>query len=523
MAKRAAIAAAVLLVVSTTFVVAQDRGNSGAVSGTVPTLAAENPPVPMTLAQCLKAAMEKNRRIDASRSAATAAEAQTKQARSAYWPELTLRSAMTRMDEAPNFVFPQSSITIPAGNMPIPSMTFTIPANAFGPGFPPVDVPLATPPSSISLPEQVYPIPEQNIKLMDRDNLFATAGLVFPLYTGGLRKAMLDQATSGLEAAKEEARRTDLDVEYDVKRAYYGCVLARRLLAIGEDSLARMEAVLDLTERMYKTGTERVKKTDYLRNKEAVETLRSMVAVLAEKDRTARAGLAIAVGLDWDAAIEPSENVVPFVQREIDLPALVQAGHRHNPDLARVKAGLAATEAKVREAKSGDLPKIAFTADVMRIWNDYDAGIVTPENKKMWKVGLGVEVPVFNGFRTRGQVAEARAREAKLRSEERLLQDKVALDVEQLAFRIHRGQEQERAARDAMDAAVENRELNTRAYQDDLVETKDVIEAQLFAAFLSAQYHLVRYDHLEAEFHMQFVVGSDLGWSPDGAAAPPAR
>lgn len=108
----------------------------------------------VTLKECLDIALKNNHQRTASQFALEAAEAQHQQALSAYWPQVTARAAYTSLDEDPNFIFPAKTI-------PVPSQTVTIPANAFGPGFPPVPVPLITPAGR-------FQVPEQDIKLMDR-------------------------------------------------------------------------------------------------------------------------------------------------------------------------------------------------------------------------------------------------------------------------------------------------------------------------------------------------------------------
>jgi outer membrane protein len=49
-----------------------------------------------------------------------------------------------------------------------------------------------------------------------------------------------------------------------------------------------------------------------------------------------------------------------------------------------------------------------------------------------------------------------------------------------------------------------------RAYQEGLVETKEVIEAQLMEALMSGQYQKVLYDHVEARAKLDFLVGGNL-------------
>lgn len=334
--------------------------------------------------------------------------------------------------------------------------------------------------------------------------------MIYPLYIGGMRSAINRQAAAGLEAAKQEVRRTDLQVMYDVTRMYYGGVLARKLVQTGEDALARLEVTLELTENLYKKGSGKTKKTDYLKHKVVVESLRSMLAVLKSNEQLARAALVNSMGLDWDTEIELSEEEIPFTPYQADLKELVGNAYRFNPDWARLNAGLAAMEAKVQEARSGHKPKIALLGKLEYIGNSYDAGIVGPEEEKSWLVGIGMELPVFNGFRTRNQVKEARARLGKLEGQKVLLREGLALQVQYLFLQMGRAQEQEEAAGEALNAAEDNRRLTVRAYQSDLMEVQDVVAAQLMEAFAVAQYQKVRYDHLGARAHLELVIGQEM-------------
>jgi outer membrane protein len=146
-------------------------------------------------------------------------------------------------------------------------------------------------------------------------------------------------------------------------------------------------------------------------------------------------------------------------------------------------------------------------ASLTLLVNSYDAGVVTPENKRMWTVGFGVEVPVFQGFRVSHQVGEAKGELKKLEQQLTLLRESIALEVRRACYRLEQALAQRKATRDAFDAASENRDLNTRAYQEELVETKDVIEAQLMEALLEAQHYKVLFDCVEAQATLEFVVG----------------
>lgn len=447
----------------------------------------------LTLQNCIDLALRNNHASSASRYSIEIAEAQHRQALSAYWPQVGIKATYSILDEDPNFIFPGRDISLPPG--------MTIPIN--------------TPYGPIEMSS--LPVPEQNVKLMDRQNFVASLNATLPLYTGGKISSIVRQADQGLRAAKEESRRTDLQVTYDTTRYYYGAVLGRQLLQIGRDTLSRMEVTLELTENLYTKGSGRLKKTDYLRSKTVVEWLRSAVSSLEANEKLAKAALTNSMAIPWDTPIEVAAAEIPFTPVRNDLHDLVSDSYRFNPDWARMEAGLIAAAAKISEARSGHLPKVGLFGNLNRIENSYDKGIVTPDNRNSWAVGIGLEIPLFDGLRTTNEVREAKSRLAKLKEQQILLREGLALQVKHLFIQLMKTQDQQASTESAAVSAEENRSLNERAYQEELVETKDVIEAQLMESLMKAQHLKTLYDHLEAQANLDFVVGKEVAALVEGA------
>ena len=444
---------------------------------------------PLTLDECIEIALKNNRRRPASQLAVALAEAQHQQALSAYWPQVHAEATYNWMDHDPNFVFPASSIQTPA-----------------------ITGVVATPlgPLPVNVPAQSITVPQQNVKLMDRATLATSLNLTLPVYTGGLRSALVRQAERGIDIAKQEARRTDLELIYDVRRMYYGAVLARELHRLSQEALDRLGVTLELTERLYQAGSERVKKTDYLRNKTAVEALRSMTAALVGNVSLAKAALTNTMGLAWERSVEPVAGVIPFLPMAGDLGALVGDAYTFNPDWAKIEEALKVAEARVDAAFSGHLPKVALFGTLTHLDNSANTGLMTAENKSSWTVGVGVSLPLFDGFKTTNQVREARARLARLKEQQVLLREGLALQVKHALIQLQAAAVQQEANGAAVRASEENRDLNERAYQEELVETKDVIEAQLIESLIKAQYQKSLYDHIDAQARLDFVIGREL-------------
>ncbi|MCL4813907.1 MAG: TolC family protein [Vicinamibacteraceae bacterium] len=464
-------------------------------------------PAALTLEACLAAALAHDGRGKAAAHGVEAAAARFGQARSSRYPSVSARMMATRLDEDPNFIFPSTGFAVPAGAIDVPATLFMLPANALGPGLPPINVPLPVPGATVQIPAQTFHVPAQDIRLMDKTLFSGSLGAMYALYTGGLAGARIEQAEAGVEAAREERRQTLAEIQFDVTRTYYGIVLARKLHRVASDTWERMQVTLELTESLYKTGSGRVKKTDYLRHSAMVDTIASMVAEIEAQERVARAALAVLIG--WR---EPGDPEVADLDFPPEAPSAWAAPVEHvverNPTIGQALAGLAALHAGITAARAGHLPKVGLFADLHLIGNSYNAGAVTPQNKTTWAVGIGVEVPIFQGFRVAKEVEEARAAHRQLEQQLAALRDGIALEARRATVAIDKSVAQHATARRAYASATENRELHVRAYQDELVETKDMIESQLVEAVLAAQFFRVQYDLVDARARLDLLVGS---------------
>jgi len=411
---------------------------------------------------------------------------------------------------------PAQSLTVPGG-----STTVTIPANAFGPGFPPANVqmPVSFPGQTVNTPAQTFQVPSQDVKVLDRTLATGTLDMKWLVFDGGLRKGLREQSGGNLEMMQQEAARTDLEIADQVRRMYWGAVLARQVRQVGNDTLARMEVTLRLTESVYQNGAGKVTKSDYLENRVVVESLRAMVALLEKNEAMAQAALANACGLPWNASIEPADREMPFAPYAGDLEQLVSTSYRFSPDWKRLESAIRATEGAITTARSGYYPQVALTGELHSFWNGgYTGGLSTPQNRQGWSFGVGLQFPLFDGFLTRNRVSEALARLNQIKENQFLLREGIGLQVKDIFLGLTAAAKSTSATGAAMQAATENRDLNERAYQNELVETEKVVRSQLLEAMMSAQHLKARYDYLALSSQLTLVVGTEVRRTLEGVA-----
>jgi outer membrane protein TolC len=468
----------------------------------------------LSLPECMRIAMEKNHTRPASQMAVAVAEAQHRQALAAYWPQVSASAGIQQLSSSPNFIYPSSNFMIPAESISVPggSALVTIPANAFGPGFPPVAVqlPVSFPGETITTSAQAFPVPSQNVKLFDPTTESVSGNLNWLLMDFGLRRGLREQSTAGVEVAQAGARRSDLELADSVIRLYYGAVLARQLHQLGEDTLERMQATLQLTEALYKDGTGTVKKTDYLDNKVMVETVRSMVATLEQNEGEAEAGLAYTIGYSWRSTVVPADTEIPIRIAPGNLDQMVSTSYEFNPDWAELEAGLKALDGEQRAAASGHYPQLGLKGELHRRWNNYNGGLSTSNNRSGWSVELGVDIPVFDGFLTNAKVAEVRARIEQLKQQKLLLSEGLGLKLRTYFLQLEASEKAVAAGQNAATAAADDRDLTMRGYQQGLIETEKVIRVELQEALVKAALDRSIYDHAALESGVDMVVGKNF-------------
>ena len=434
----------------------------------------------LSLNQCIEKTIQNHNSRAASNYAVQAAEAQLKQARSGKYPQVDLSASYTLMDQDPNFIQPALNISLPS-----------IDLGAY----------------SLSLPP--FTFPAQNIKMADKQMLNTSIDVLYPLFTGGKISSLVSQAEAGLDAAKEDSRATDAEIIFQTKKLYYAVILATKLEEIATEAYERLNSTLSLTESLYQKGSGKVTKSDYLKNKTMVEAIKSFVAQISGEQRIALAALVNVMGLEWQVKVKLSENEIPLIVNGLSLDELINAAVQSNPMIAKVGNGLKAYVSKIDEAKSDYYPSVALFGSYRKIISPYDAGIMTPENKNIWMVGLGIQLSIFNGYRTSGMVDEATANYKRLTEQKELLRKGITLKIQYLYNKMVAAKEREAASKEAMMSSSEDRDLVEKAYFSDIMELKDLMQAQITESIMKAQYQLIRYEGSQFEAELQLVFANE--------------
>jgi outer membrane protein TolC len=428
--------------------------------------------------RCIQIALEKNKQNEISQKLIEKSAAQLKQAESARMPQLDISSSAYMNDEDINFTQPPLQVKIP----PIDLLGMTLSLDA-------VD------------------FPAQSFKIADNKSIMTEAMLTYPLYTGGKITSIIEQAKLGLNISKDDARLTDREIKFNVKNTYYSVILARNISRIAGDALLRFEATFKLTESLFNSGSEKVNKLDYLKNKMTLEAFRGMNSTILSNYKTAVSALKFYMGIDQSEEISISEDNSIYEIETAEKFLTSESLNELNINNQKLDNAIKVYEHKVDEARSDYFPSIALFGNFRRWDNSYEYANFTPENQNIFTVGVGLKWSLFSGFRTEGKIEEMEVEVSKYKTQKALLNDGLRLQKEKLFNELQEAKEKVSSSKNAMLTAIENRELNLRAYQNEMASVSDFIESQLIEAILSSQYEAALFMQASTIFKIEQIFG----------------
>ena len=451
------------------------------------------PPQKLSLQDCIRIALEKHQSLNVSAANIAMAEAMYQQAMSAYWPQIAAQVNASRADQDRTFKMD--------GSFSLPSNIGTALSSLAGG---------VEPQTTLIQRSLAQPIPiNMDIKLFDKDMVQSSLNLTYPIFTGLKREALVAQAEKGVQIAEQGQRKTTLEVIRDVKKYYYGAQFAIQMEKLADDTLERFKALEELTERLFQHGSMKVKKTDYLRTKTTTAVTRTMLSEAKYAREMAHEALGNAMGQEWNESyvLTEADEATPISE---GLQQLVESAQSFNPDIQQLKLAVQISEDQITEARSGYFPMIGFQAEVHDIQTPYHGGLTNTANRDGWTIGVGMQWNLFDGFQTTGKVNQAQAQQRKLESQQILLDQAIALQVKQQFLSIRNANNQTKDSKDAVGFATENRKLHIRAYQDELVETKDVIESQIVETFAQSANYRARYALEMGLLSLEYLIGQNV-------------
>jgi HAE1 family hydrophobic/amphiphilic exporter-1 len=255
-----------------------------------------------------------------------------------------------------------------------------------------------------------------------QDVMNANVGVTQVVFTWGQVGAAIRAAKLGFEYSDQQLRRFRQAVVRDVTTVFYNVLAARELVRIAEENLTQRTRRLDEVTKRQAAGTA----TDYdvLAAQVDVDSARPSIIrtqnlVLAARERL-RFLLAEPQEVDAEGALATPAEPVPSYD-ELLVKAL-----QHRPELGEVHTQQGIYSELIKIAASDNKPRVDFSAN----WGKRNLGLQTISSTgTAWNAGIYATVPIFDGWRTKGLVAQVRSTLASVDIDELKLREGITLEV----------------------------------------------------------------------------------------------
>jgi outer membrane protein TolC len=314
--------------------------------------------------------------------------------------------------------------------------------------------------------------------------------------------AAVKAARFGLDLGREDIRRTENEVALAAIQAYHDYVLALEKVRVTGQSIVQKEKHLEMARTRREAGV--VTELDVLRSEVDLANGRAQLERVRGEADQARGTLNAVMVRPVDDAIVPSD-ALDRRPVEATLDAVVAAALANRAELKVATLNVRVYEQLVKVERGEGRPRLDFVGG-------YGHSVREPGNFfrhdfARWNGAVTLTVPVFDGFRAAGRVAQAQAGVSRAEQDLIAAENRVRLQAKQAVDRLRTAERVLDAAELNVAQAARAVEMTQANYRYGAATTLDVIDAQ--AALTLAESLRIQglYDHANARAILRYVTG----------------
>jgi len=337
------------------------------------------------------------------------------------------------------------------------------------------------------------------------DNSYLGAiSLQMPLFSWNLY-AGIRSALKGKSLAEQAYKSVTLKTMADVKKAFYGALLARENYKITKMRVDLAEDNLKNVEKMYRQGI--ASEYDYISAQVQYQNLLPLLIQAENNLELAKNALKLVLGIDVKEDIEIEGEMKVDSLIGVDYTSSLKDLYEKNPDLKQAELQVELSREIVSLEVSGHLPSLFLTGNLQYQAQANDFNF----NQYRWIrttfIGLQIQIPIFNGFGTQARVDQAQA--SFQQAIERLNFTKQALENElkNTIYRIEQSGRRIESQKRAVELAELGYKIARKRFESGVGTQLEVSNAEVNLAQARLNYLQAIYDYLIAMSDLEKLTG----------------
>lgn len=347
-----------------------------------------------------------------------------------------------------------------------------------------------------------------------QDEAFWLADLkvTWPIYTGGKVAAANRAAEAQVEDAAQQRRLTEQTLFTELARRYFGLRLALSAHDVRTQVLAGLDQHLHHARRLEEEGV--ISRAERLHAEVARSEADRQLRRAAHDVEIARA--AVANILSEQQVGDPASPL--FLLPKVDpLETFQDQAQQKHPAFGRLSAQRTMAEQALKAQQGRWRPDVYLFGT--RQLHTADLTLLDPK----WAAAVGASFTLFDGFDRSHRTAAARLQQARVLDLEQRARRDIATLTEKRYRELEKARDQFEALRPAQELAEENLRVRTRAFEEGLATSLDVVDARLSASRVELERLAAAYDFDVALAELLEASGQADRFEALQAAAVPVR
>lgn len=389
----------------------------------------ENPPT-ITLKESIEEALKKSATLHSTKEGVLIAEAQRREAFSAFLPSFSTSYSYKHLNEAPEFTLP---IVVELGLTPLATQAGT------------------------------------------KDNYNWTVEVRQPLFAGGGILSNYQANRIGLDAARQEEQTVVQELVLEVQTAYLNIIKAEKLREVALQSLERLTAHRDMTRHFYEVGM--VPRNDLLFAEVELangrqELLRAENGIAMAK---AKFNTLLRRSMDKPVVVE---DILAYKPYDKDFNDCLKTALERRTEIKTYSLKLEQAGKAVQVARSEYYPSVNFVGNYSRYGDKPRLGGTSYQDAESWYVMTVATWNFWEWGRTKNRVEASLSRERQVNDALENIRDQIALELKNAWLLLKEAEEQISVTRQAVVQAEENYRISSERYREQVATATDVIDAQ---------------------------------------------
>lgn len=418
---------------------------------------AQNKNLTLTMDEAINLAFEKNSELKIAKMEVEKSEQKLREARSGLFPKLDLSGQYQRYINKPVIFLP--------------------PGSPFGP----------------------------TLEIGSDNSYSAAAQLSLPLFALPLYEG-IGLASDALAIAEQNYLSVKNKIVGDVKKSFLAVILTRETKDVMQQSLKNAEDNFENIKRLNAAGT--LSDYDVLRAEVQVENLKPVVLQMENNYKLSLEALKVTIGLD------ANQNIDVVGDMEFDesykLPTeqeIIEELLQNNPQLAILEKQVQLNDRNVSLEQAAYFPSLAGFGNYQYQTQANDFKFSDYRWVKTFVLGLQLQIPIFNGFKTQARVSQAEIGLNQAVEQKRNLTEAIKTQALSVLYRVQQALIRIQGQNKTVRTAQEGYEIAKRRLENNVGTQLEVNDAEL--ALRQAKLNRLQaiYDFKVAEADLETVLG----------------